>query len=212
MSAQQAFAGSARQEMIPSFDCSKASTKTEHLICSDKEVAEADAELARLYKQALASAMDKEALKRDQQTWIKSQRDVCTDTPCLLRTYQGRLSALGNLAGSKGTAYTGTYESVNGVMEILQLPNNEVRFKISATWSGENTTNIGEACGEVALNGDTAIFSNPEKDCVLVLRFSKNRAVSITQKGSCEFGLNVDASGLYKLTESSPPQLTPCDN
>lgn len=39
----------------PSFDCKKARTNTEKLICSDKELAALDKEMAQAYKKARAS-------------------------------------------------------------------------------------------------------------------------------------------------------------
>jgi len=80
--------------MAASFDCTKAATKSEQLICADQQVSGADEKLAEVYRRVLEQSSDKEGLKKDQRNWIKTQRDVCPDAPCLLKAYQTRIAAL----------------------------------------------------------------------------------------------------------------------
>ncbi|MDR0762218.1 MAG: lysozyme inhibitor LprI family protein [Campylobacteraceae bacterium] len=53
-----------------SFDCKKAKTDIEKLICSDKELSQLDDELNEAYKKALARSNNKEALKKSQIEWL----------------------------------------------------------------------------------------------------------------------------------------------
>lgn len=78
----------------PSFDCAKVSNGPERLICSNKELSEADVKLAQVYKAALKSASDKNALKQAQSAWLKNDRNACADVDCMLRVYNERISAL----------------------------------------------------------------------------------------------------------------------
>lgn len=78
----------------PSFDCAKASTGPERLICSSKELSEADVKLAQAYKAALNISADKEALRNMQSAWRKNERDACLDIYCMLYSYEGRLAQL----------------------------------------------------------------------------------------------------------------------
>lgn len=80
---------------MPSFDCTKASTGPERLICSNKELSEADVTLAQAYRVALNASSDKDALKNSQIAWRKSERDACSDVQCMLTAYQNRLMQLG---------------------------------------------------------------------------------------------------------------------
>jgi len=80
----------------PSFDCNKASSAAERLICSNRELAEADVKLAQAYKTALSSATDKDTLRREQNTWRKNERDACADVACMVNAYQQRISQLSN--------------------------------------------------------------------------------------------------------------------
>ncbi|MGD9686838.1 MAG: lysozyme inhibitor LprI family protein [Desulfobacter sp.] len=78
----------------PSFDCTKASTGAERMICSNQELAQADVGLAQVYKAALSKASDKAALKNEQGNWIRTQRDTCSDAACMLDAYQTRTTQL----------------------------------------------------------------------------------------------------------------------
>lgn len=77
-----------------SFDCAKASSRQEKLICGDQQLSAADEELARAYRKALDLSPDKEGLKKQQQSWIKTGRDACTDTVSMLAAYKDRIAAL----------------------------------------------------------------------------------------------------------------------
>lgn len=78
----------------PSFDCNKASTKVEKLICSSSEVAAADVQLSQLYKQLVVNSPAAEAIIADQKVWMKSVRGACVDVQCLALAYQLRIQQL----------------------------------------------------------------------------------------------------------------------
>lgn len=79
--------------IAPSFDCAKASTDVERMICNSQELARADAELAPLYRAALESAPDKQAFKDEGKDWIRL-RNGCYDEACLSHMYQTRIKQL----------------------------------------------------------------------------------------------------------------------
>lgn len=78
----------------PSFDCSRAQSGVEQMICSDRELARADVELNRLYKAALKSAQNKEQLAEVQNAWREQERDSCGDIACVNQAYQARIAQL----------------------------------------------------------------------------------------------------------------------
>jgi len=82
--------------LAASFDCSKAATKSEKLICGDQTLSAADSELAKVYRQATEELPDPEGLKKEQLSWIKNERDACPDAPCMLKAHDARAAALGN--------------------------------------------------------------------------------------------------------------------
>jgi uncharacterized protein YecT (DUF1311 family) len=80
----------------PSFDCNRASTTAEQLVCADRQLAAADIKLAKAYKYQMdvGTAEVKANLKKQQNEWRKHERDICTDTACVLKAYQKRLEEL----------------------------------------------------------------------------------------------------------------------
>lgn len=88
----------------PGFDCAKATTKPERLICSDSDLSAADLKLNQLFKQVFNSAEDKETLKKDQLAWMKNRRNTCTDLPCMLEAYRERIAVLEKSASAAAAA------------------------------------------------------------------------------------------------------------
>lgn len=75
-----------------SFDCEKAASPRERLICSDGYLSQLDSDLARLYHLAM-SATDG-ALLASQRQWIKDSTARCpSDVKCLIQDYEQRRSA-----------------------------------------------------------------------------------------------------------------------
>jgi hypothetical protein len=84
----------AAEQEGPSFDCAKAHSPTEHLICSDPQLATLDVELAALYTQAKAAASDQAAFARESRSEWSRRESTCTDKPCLLEWYAQRRAQL----------------------------------------------------------------------------------------------------------------------
>lgn len=75
-----------------SYDCSKASTQVEHLICNDDELSKLDEELAFNYAETMELGEYKSYLENSQEFWLKNIRDVCTNTACLKEVYEQRIN------------------------------------------------------------------------------------------------------------------------
>ena len=84
----------------PSFDCAKASTPVDKLICADADLATADAILAGEYRKIVSAYSDLAAGLRDGQRAFLSARAPCltgtraTQIACLKERYAKRLAAL----------------------------------------------------------------------------------------------------------------------
>lgn len=72
-----------------SFDCSKASTKVEHIICDNPEISRLDEELAQRYKAALHDPSKTDSIKHAQKHWMK-ERNGCADANCVQSAYVKR--------------------------------------------------------------------------------------------------------------------------
>jgi uncharacterized protein len=84
-----------REGGAQSFDCAKAQTRIEKMICGDRSIADLDENLGRYYAAARAgNARAASCLQADQTAWLKSKRDACADASCVKSAYLNRLAEL----------------------------------------------------------------------------------------------------------------------
>jgi len=83
-----------------SYDCDKASTKVEKMICTDPELSKMDEKLGSSYHDALKTVSNPFALRLQQRKWMKL-RNQCTDKSCLEAAYQGRIDEIIAIAKEK---------------------------------------------------------------------------------------------------------------
>jgi|CXWL01.1.fsa_nt_gi uncharacterized protein len=89
-----------------SFECKKANTKTEHMICDSSSpfgfIETQDEELDIAYQWALMRVNDKQKLIKEQRLWLKDIRNNCSDRECLAKVYRERLDRLATLVQTSG--------------------------------------------------------------------------------------------------------------
>lgn len=78
----------------PSFDCRRARSTPEKIICADEELARMDRDLGRLHARAEAAAPDRGAFKRRNDAEWARREATCRDRECLLRWYAERRDQL----------------------------------------------------------------------------------------------------------------------
>jgi type IV secretory pathway TrbL component len=78
----------------PSFDCAKARSRAERLICADPELARLDRELGQLHARAKAAAPDAAAFRRENDAQWRRRETSCFDRECLLAWYAQRRAQL----------------------------------------------------------------------------------------------------------------------
>jgi hypothetical protein len=121
----------------PSFDCAKATTAVEKMICADPELAAADRAMAKLYAAAPRS---------DPMTGQKSflaDRSECSDRACLLQVYEDRLGTLFPASRLKGRQYAS--KANNGVLSVLSLGGDWYAFHAMGLWFGPNDGQVNDA-------------------------------------------------------------------
>lgn len=138
-----------------SFDCSKASTDVEKLICSNNELSRMDDDVSLLYAQARSLLYDKELLKKDQIRWIKETRSCNLDYACIYAKYVERREQLSLMISTVSSKSIGT--SDNSIYPS-QSKNNEVVNK--ANLSSESNVAV-EAIFEVV----KSCFQNKDYLC-----------------------------------------------
>lgn len=79
-----------QQAFKPSFDCGKATTNVEIMICRSQELSESDRVVAKLYLDAVAKTIDKQAQQSAQVKWRTGRRDKCQTVDCLVLAYGDR--------------------------------------------------------------------------------------------------------------------------
>jgi len=86
----------APRAMAASFDCNKATSATEMLICKDAQTSALDDQLQQTYKTALrvVAPSSRRALIEEQRHWITYIRNVCQDKACLQQAYTARVGVL----------------------------------------------------------------------------------------------------------------------
>lgn len=74
-----------------SFDCAKAQSKVEKMICADAELSKLDEDMAHAWARYREKYFYEEHVRGTQKNWI-AQRNRCTSTQCLLQAYQERIA------------------------------------------------------------------------------------------------------------------------
>ena len=193
-----------------SFDCAKAKSDTEKLICGDAALSTLDEELSRAYKKATANPRDMEFVRHWQRTWLAA-RTVCGDVACMKPAYIAQIGELNERATRAMAAinYSGKYERhVRGkrdlhsaTLTIVELNNDRVRVLGSAVWVGNPTTgavNVGEISGLVKLTENKISYQEAENaECKFVITFVANGLSVGDDKLNCG-GHNVTFSGEYR--------------
>ena len=83
----------------PSFDCAKASSEVEELICRDADLAKLDRSLSELYSVLLKNTPESERkhLKAEQRGWVKGRNDCWKSSDmrgCVAEEYRMRIGEL----------------------------------------------------------------------------------------------------------------------
>jgi uncharacterized protein len=86
-----------------SFDCGKATTDVEKIICGDDELSKRDDSLSEAYQEALKSEARKtqpeDKIIESQRQWLKKVRNRCQNAACLKKAYETRIRELGWFRG-----------------------------------------------------------------------------------------------------------------
>jgi uncharacterized protein len=90
-----ALCGAASNAAAQSFDCGKAQTRVEKMVCADRAIADLDEYLGRYYAASRAEIPGAAScLQADQAQWLTTTRDACADGACLTSAYLNRLAEL----------------------------------------------------------------------------------------------------------------------
>ncbi len=191
-----------------SFDCAKVTSDTEKIICSAPELAEADVEMASIYKGLLYSlpSTAKQQLKQEQMAWLKT-RNQCSSVKniigCIGDAYRSRIETLKKqnmnpnapspLRADAEDDINGCYEKIgeydSGELKVNKVNNHKINIKIYTSVTN-SSCEFGYDYGGGAARAAFAILDNnnakysDDTGCELNLNFIHNQ-VTITTTEEC---------------------------
>jgi len=131
-----------------SFDCTKASSQTEKMICQNPKISKLDDRLSEVYKEARKADA---SIVEEQRAWLKEAR-ACKDEKCLENTYGIRVEALENrLAKLEQTKNQGTQQAeANQSLNTL--------FQSGGAWvADESVTRSNLSCSVLLANSNLGL-------------------------------------------------------
>lgn len=195
-----------------SFDCAKARTPMEKMICSTPELSLLDEALNDTYSALIHNHPAKPALVQWQRDWLRDKARSCGTPQCLIDAYHERLALLKDVAtdGNESVRWTGVYEryrngrkdSNTASLTLIGLKGDRVQIEGSAIWLGPNAQQGQVHVGQINLIGQASDATLPfyEYDdapgCngTIVLR---SVGVKVEQESGCG-GHNVTFNGDYR--------------
>lgn len=78
----------------PGFDCQRARTPVERLVCDDPELARADARMVTAYTALTQRWEEDRSLRRTQRRWLRERNACGADAACLAVAYAARNAVL----------------------------------------------------------------------------------------------------------------------
>jgi len=146
-----------------SFDCNKASSKVEHLICEEHELSILDEHLYIAYRNA-KKYEDPKRLKSEQREWMR-RRNFCTTIECLQKSYVARLKTLEDYAkGIQPKPWSGIF--------TLGYGDNRLVIKPSQAFHYSNIGARGSVCdikGKFTKVADNLEFHDNDSNCHLIV-------------------------------------------
>jgi uncharacterized protein len=196
--------------MAAGFNCAKASSDIEKMICGNPELSRMDEGLRAAYKEASSEASDPAPLSADQNLWLKKIRNACRDASCLKRVYQERIADLNrwnepadkndrDISGNYTTTRdnyihnpdTGRDEPVKTTdcLTIKKSKGDRIYFSFILVGANGHTCSMdGEAVFKGSAYQSVPERNNPDypKDCRINIRIKRNTIQIEDMNGGCK--------------------------
>lgn len=104
-----------------SFDCGKAASKVEKLVCDNPVISKLDGELGKTYQDDLHKANEeqKQRLITEQKHWLKYTRNACSNETCFKHAYWSRLAELETFFEPHSPLYKKESDKAEDIKKIL---------------------------------------------------------------------------------------------
>lgn len=152
-----------------SFDCTKASTAVETLICADPNLSLMDTELGRVYGNLMQSISNgaQKTLRDGQRAWL-NQRNTCETrgSECVEGLYEQRLRQL-DADYDVFTGWAGEFSSAANLQISATNTDDGRTYEIALSGAGQNWTCDGSLSARVNDDG-TALVVNKDDEIVQI--------------------------------------------
>lgn len=185
-----------------SFDCARAISKVERIVCGDPSLSARDEGLARLYGAALKTRHGGDT-RIKQRAWL-ADLQRCADLACVSDRYNEQIFEL-FIAAPAGAFGSYDKKRTPGELRTVEVGGGWIVFTINSLWEGhgEGNVNTGESTGAFRVGGASGHYR--ELSCVLTFTRISPRAWDVKEWDSAErapycnriWGMNVQMTGRY---------------
>ena len=187
-----------------SFNCAKAVSPVEKMVCANPELSRLDDYLNGSYKRAVERVGDKLAMREWQRSWLKSGTlNDCKTTECVKLAYGTRVKLLDDAVKSPWNGhyvrqYKGKADRNTAEIVLVASGEGSVTGEGSTMWLGPNAANgqvnVGEFSAVGSFTGGNLIFE--ESECHVSAKLKGGRLV-VEDNNMCG-GNNATFSGEYR--------------
>lgn len=190
--------------VAPSFDCRRASSRSEKLICGNPPLARLDHQIADRYKALLPRLGGAAAaqLKQDQKWFVFSRDNGYTDTPTvkdMADALRHRLAFLNAVQPAVPAGIVGTWRNVTGEIEIVRGRSGGLKFHANTAEPSAGRW-VCEAQGDVAAAGPRQWHVAVTDPVDGKISFSRQGPVLVVKDTAAESqfcGMNGSLGGTY---------------
>jgi len=186
----------------PSFDCRKATTTVEKLVCNSPDLSKLDVSLAETYKEAVSKDR---SIRDDQRAW-NAEKNKCTDADCLKATYEDRISELTNfIVRHDRTALNQGQTSASASNDGGVQSGLDFLFKQGGYWvDGESTA--GQSCNAILARENFAAaykrFSANQTE--ILIRIGGQHPSKNDPSVASQINRNINVPSQYLVIQESP--------
>ncbi len=187
-----------------SFNCAKAVTAVEKMVCADPDLSREDDHLNGSYKRAVERVGNKPAMREWQRAWLRSAAlTACKTTACVKEAYGTRVKLLDDAVKSPWNGhyvryYEGKPDRHSADIVLIESVEGGVIGEGSTTWLGPNAANGQVHEGSFStmgkLAGKSMVFNS--EDCRLTMTL-KGILLKVTDNNQCG-GVNATFTGDYR--------------
>lgn len=147
------------QGYAASFDCTKASTDVEKMICGSEKLSKLDEKLALIYKKLLKYRKNRILTTEEQKTWLGTVRNNCSDEECLSDMYEARVERLEYKYNSRSKVdHKMSYLNIKKMAACSLLPD-WYAFFVEGYWRSDSSYQRKPGDGyykEIVVDGESA--------------------------------------------------------